>query len=154
MSIGLRRMRWWDVPDVHAIERDLFPEDPWSAEQFWQELAQPSRSYLVAEESGRVVGYAGAFVMAPDSDVQTVGVAPDAQGGGVATALVANLIHQVAERGATHLLLEVRADNDRARRLYERFGFVRISQRPRYYPDGVDAVIMRRAVTVDDRTEP
>ena len=74
-------LRWWHVAEVAALERRLFPDDAWSAEQFWQELAQPSRSYVVAEDDGRVVGYAGAFVMAPDSDVQTVGVAPDAQGG-------------------------------------------------------------------------
>jgi [ribosomal protein S18]-alanine N-acetyltransferase len=152
MSVSLRRMRWWDVPEVRAIERALFPKDPWSAEQFWQELAQPSRSYVVAEESGRIVGYAGSFVMAPDADVQTVGVAGDAQGRGVASALLTSLIDDAAHRGATHMLLEVRADNDPARHLYARFGFAQISRRPRYYPDGVDAVIMRRALSSAART--
>ena len=43
----------------------------------------------------------------------------------------------------THVMLEVRADNSAALRLYERFGFERISVRRRYYPDGADACIMR-----------
>ena len=45
-------------------------------------------------------------------------------------------------------MLEVRADNVPARRLYERHGFEEVSVRRRYYrqPDGpdVDAVVMRR----------
>jgi [ribosomal protein S18]-alanine N-acetyltransferase len=43
------------------------------------------------------------------------------------------------------VLLEVRADNDAAIRLYERHGFERIAVRRRYYqPGDVDAHIMRR----------
>ena len=41
------------------------------------------------------------------------------------------------------MLLEVRADNPRAQQLYRRFGFEQIHVRPRYYRDGVDALIMR-----------
>ena len=44
---------------------------------------------------------------------------------------------------AKDLLLEVRADNPRAQGLYKRPGFEEIHRRPRYYRDGVDAVIMR-----------
>jgi ribosomal-protein-alanine N-acetyltransferase len=42
------------------------------------------------------------------------------------------------------MLLEVRSDNDDARRLYERMGFQTIATRRRYYSDGSDALIMRR----------
>jgi ribosomal-protein-alanine N-acetyltransferase len=37
----------------------------------------------------------------------------------------------------------VRADNATARRLYARTGWVDAGVRPRYYADGVDAVVMR-----------
>jgi ribosomal-protein-alanine N-acetyltransferase len=43
------------------------------------------------------------------------------------------------------VFLEVRADNEPARKLYERFGFTEISVRKRYYqPSGVDAIVMCR----------
>jgi ribosomal-protein-alanine N-acetyltransferase len=46
------------------------------------------------------------------------------------------------------VLLEVRADNDRAIGLYERRGFSAIGRRPRYYqPSGTDAVVMKRERT-------
>jgi ribosomal-protein-alanine N-acetyltransferase len=143
MTFQLAPMRWWDIPAVQDIEADLFPDDAWSAEQFWQELSQPTRRYLVARGDDGIVGYAGAFVMSPDSDLQTIGVRADQQGRGVASELLVELLEEAARCGATHMLLEVRAGNARAVTLYERFGFARISERRRYYPDGSDAIIMR-----------
>jgi ribosomal-protein-alanine N-acetyltransferase len=54
------------------------------------------------------------------------------------------LVDQAVEREATSLLLEVRADNQRAIDLYHRRGFERIAIRHRYYqPGDIDAWIMR-----------
>jgi ribosomal-protein-alanine N-acetyltransferase len=150
MSATLAPMRWWHLPQVHAVEAELFPSDAWSMEQFWQELAQPTRTYLVAVEGDEVVGYAGMFVMPPDADVQTVAVRADRQGHGIARQLLVSLLDDVEGRGATHTLLEVRADNAGALGLYESLGFVRISERRRYYPDGGDALILRRAAREQD----
>ncbi len=151
MSTVLVPMRWWHLPQVHAIEAELFPADAWSQEQFWQELAQPTRAYLVAVDGDEVVGYAGLFVMPPDADVQTVAVRADRQGQGIARQLLVRLLDEVEGRGVTHTLLEVRADNASALGLYESLGFVRISERRRYYPDGGDALILRRAAREQDR---
>jgi ribosomal-protein-alanine N-acetyltransferase len=52
------------------------------------------------------------------------------------------------------MLLEVRSDNAPALALYERFGFMRISQRPKYYPDGGDALILRASLGVGDGPLP
>lgn len=138
-------MRWWHVDAVHALEEQLFPDDGWSREQFWAELAQPTRRYRVALDGDEVVGYAGLFVLPPDADVQTVGVRADQQGRGVGRLLLEPLVTAAEAQGVTHTMLEVRADNVGARSLYERLGFVRLSERRRYYPDGGDALIMRRA---------
>lgn len=137
-------MRWWHVDDVHALEQQLFVADAWSLEQFWSELAQPSRRYVVACDDARVIGYAGTSCLPPDADIQTVAVADDQRGQGVARAMLEHLLADVDARGATHTMLEVREGNDAAIALYARLGFVEISRRPRYYADGADAVIMRR----------
>jgi ribosomal-protein-alanine N-acetyltransferase len=137
-------MRWWHLGEVVELERALFPEDAWSAEQFWQELAHATRSYVVAVDSGDVVGYAGAFILAPDSDLQTVAVAQQAQGLGLAARMIGVLIDEARTAGCTHMILEVREDNSRAISLYQRLGYERISQRVNYYPDGGSALIMRR----------
>jgi ribosomal-protein-alanine N-acetyltransferase len=140
-------MRWWDVERLMPVERDLFGATAWTAESFWSELAHPqSRWYVVAEapEDAALLGYAGLMVSASDADVQTVAVAREAQGRGVGQVLVRALVAEAVRRGATSLLLEVRADNATAIGLYQRHGFERIAVRRRYYqPGDVDALVMR-----------
>jgi ribosomal-protein-alanine N-acetyltransferase len=142
-TITLRPMRWPDIEAVHAIESAVFTVDPWSAEQFWGELAQPTRSYVVAEDAGVIVGYAGAYLLPPDADVQTIAVSGAAQGRGVGRLLLEELIAIAVRHECSQLLLEVRSDNASALGMYERFGFESISKRRDYYASGVDALIMR-----------
>ncbi|HEX8497005.1 MAG TPA: ribosomal protein S18-alanine N-acetyltransferase [Actinomycetales bacterium] len=141
----LRPVRWWDVEALAALERELFDGDAWSAETWWAELAQPGRWYVCAHPADRpevVAGYAGASVSGTEADVMTVAVAPWAQGSGLGALLLTALVAAVRDRGARQLMLEVRADNVAAQRLYAKHGFERIAVRRGYY-DGVDAWIMR-----------
>jgi ribosomal-protein-alanine N-acetyltransferase len=150
-GITLRPLRWWDVEAVQALDADLFGATAWTPATFWSELAAgPTRWYVVAESAGPdgtgvLAGYAGLLVPGPEADVQTIAVAPAAQGRGVGTLLLRALTARAARSGANSLLLEVRADNAPAIALYEREGFERISVRRRYYqPGDIDALIMRR----------
>jgi ribosomal-protein-alanine N-acetyltransferase len=144
---ALRRLRWWDVEALVPLERELFGPGAWSAETFWSELAAPDRAYLLAEGAGgEPLGYGGlAGGRGGDADVQTLAVAPAAQGRGVGRALLGALLAEARARRAGAVLLEVRADNTAAQRLYASAGFERIGLRRGYYqPEGVDAVVMRR----------
>ena len=143
-GITLRDMEAADIPAVHALEQRLFPVDAWPLPMFHDELAQTdTRRYLVAEIHGGIVGYAGLMCIQPISDVQTIAVVPEQEGKGIGSALLTELIAESRRRHAQDVLLEVRADNPRAQQLYRRFGFEQIHVRPRYYRDGVDALIMR-----------
>jgi [ribosomal protein S18]-alanine N-acetyltransferase len=57
----LRAMARADLADVLALERELFPEDPWTPEMFAGEIAQPpeSRLYLLAEADAGDAGLGG-----------------------------------------------------------------------------------------------
>lgn len=143
-NVLLRPMRWWDIAQVATLEHQVFPRDAWSVEQFWEELAQPTRWYVVAEEpSGAIVGYAGLFLLQPEADVQTIAVALSAQGLGLGRQLLGALIDESVRQGCRHVTLEVRSGNAAALRLYAAAGFTQISRRSRYYPDGEDACILR-----------
>lgn len=147
-ELRLRPMRWWDVERVRPLERELFGGTAWTAESFWSELARPdSRCYLVVEDGpdgGAVLGYAGLMTTGSEADVQTLAVAPSAQGRGIGALLLRELLGEAARRGATSVLLEVRADNEAAIALYRRHGFEQIAVRRRYYqPGDVDALVMR-----------
>lgn len=141
--MNIRPMRWWDIADVHAIETEVFPVDAWRVEQFWSELAQPTRAYLVAEDDG-IVGYGGVFVLAPDSDIQTIAVAATHHEKGIGRALLKALTQRAQDAQCTSMMLEVRSDNQPAIEMYRSAGFEQISRRSNYYAPGVDALIMRR----------
>ncbi|WP_425555403.1 ribosomal protein S18-alanine N-acetyltransferase [Kitasatospora kazusensis] len=143
-------MRWWDIEAVVELERRLFPEDAWTAGMYWSELAEArpggTRHYTVATtEDGTVIGYAGLLVVTGEGDVQTIAVDDRHQGSGIGATLLTDLIAAAVRRDCEEMLLEVRVDNERARQLYERFGFETIGIRKGYYqPADVDALVMRR----------
>jgi len=147
----LRPMTAADLVQVLALEHELFPDDPWSAQMFAEEVAQPpeSRLYLVAETGAADVmaGYAGMmFVRAGvQADVLTIAVRPEHWGGGIGSALLAAMFQAARDHGCTEVFLEVRADNLRAHGLYLRRGFEEIGVRRGYYqPSGTDAIVMRK----------
>ena len=139
----IRRMRWWDVDAVAALERELF-DDAWSPEMFWNALAQgPSRTYLVAVDDATITGYAGLAAMPDEAYVKTIAVAPDPQREGRGATLLTALLADAKRRKLPRVGLEVRTDNAPAIRLYERFGFAPIAVRKGYYqPSGADALVM------------
>ncbi|WP_323375593.1 ribosomal protein S18-alanine N-acetyltransferase [Streptomyces alkaliterrae] len=155
-GVTLREMRWWDLPAVLLLEERMFPEDAWSPGMFWSELAHArgpfaTRRYLVAVEDDpsdgaeRIVGYAGLAAVDGTGDVQTIAVAPDREGRGLGALLLTELLAAATAFDCHEVLLEVRVDNSRAQRLYQRFGFEPIGVRRGYYqPAGVDALVMRR----------
>lgn len=145
----IRPLRWTDLPAVQALEQAAFPDDAWSAGSWWAELAtRPRRSYAVLEgPGGRVLGYAGLDLAGELADVMTLAVDPRERGAGHGRRLLRHLLAAAGSAGARAVLLEVRADNIAARRLYERHGFTVVHSRSGYYrPEGVDALVMRVGV--------
>ena len=157
---ALRPMRPADLASVLALELELFPDDPWSAQMFADEVAQPpsARLYLVAEADDAsgpaaataghgVAGYAGMMFLpgGVQADVLTIAVARGYWGRGIGSVLLDTMLRAARDRGCTEVLLEVRADNPRAHGLYQRRGFKDIGVRRGYYqPSGVDAIVMRK----------
>ncbi|MFF2507941.1 ribosomal protein S18-alanine N-acetyltransferase [Streptomyces sp. NPDC058067] len=142
-------MRWWDIEAVHALEKELFPDDAWSRGMFWSELAHArgagsTRRYVVAVDGDRLVGYAGLSASGDQGDVQTIAVARDQWGTGLGARLLTDLLRHATAFECAEVMLEVRVDNTRAQKLYQRFGFEPIGCRRGYYqPGNVDALVMR-----------
>jgi ribosomal-protein-alanine N-acetyltransferase len=145
VSVRLRPMRLADLPAVLELEEELFAPDTWTDAMYRDELTRTdTRSYLVAEEDERVVGYAGLIAYDDEAHVSTIGVATDRQGQGIGALLLDALLAE-ADRRSPVVLLEVRADNELAQSLYRRRGFTEIGRRRGYYqPSGADAVVMKR----------
>mgnify|MGYP006341705239 FL=1 len=143
--MSLRRADGSDLAAIIDLERTSFLTDAWSEATMREELLSPHSYYLVDEEAGNLLGYAGLRSPrgARDADIQTIAVAEPARGHGRGRALLRALLREAKERGAHEMFLEVRADNPGAEALYISEGFREIARRPGYYqPDNVDAIVM------------
>lgn len=143
---SIRPMTAADIGQVAALEQEIFPQ-PWSERSFREELEREDRAYLVAEEDDRVVGYGGLLMVDDEAHVTTLAVVPGHRRRRLASRLLHRLAWVAVEAGMRHFTLEVRTDNVAARALYQRFGFVPVGVRKKYYQDD-DALIMW-AVDID-----
>jgi len=141
--VRLRPMVDADVDAVLALDALVHPTT-WSPEFVRSQLGLPgSRTNLVAELYGALVGHAALLVVADEGHVTSVAVAPDHQRMGIGRVLLAALCRDAEHRGLVAMTLEVRVSNAAAIALYRRFGFAPSGVRPGYYADdGEDALIM------------
>jgi [ribosomal protein S18]-alanine N-acetyltransferase len=144
-ELELRRLSYADLPQVIAIERRAFPT-PWSLAMFVLELSKPSGICIAALLEGRIVGYLVCSRYDVVWHVMNVAVDDRLRRAGIARAMMERLF-ELADRPNEQYTLEVRASNDGAIKLYERFGFRSAGRRRAYYHDNrEDALIMWRTV--------
>ena len=130
------------VSELAKIEAELFSL-PWSENAFADLLKHDYCHYLVADENGDPVGFAGMTLLGDEGDIDKVMVELGHQRQGIADAMLEALFSLGAEKGAAAYTLEVRASNTPAIRLYEKHGFVSEGVRPRFYEKPTeDALIM------------
>jgi ribosomal-protein-alanine N-acetyltransferase len=145
-AMTVRSMTPNDVDDVLEIDRLSFPT-AWTKESYLRDLVNPSCYYLAAETEGKVVAYAGMWVVLDESHITTLAVHPDYQRKGLGRMLLENMIRFALARQAKTMTLEVRMSNRAAQRLYGASAFVPTAHIKNYYMDtGEDAVVMRLEV--------
>ena len=135
----LRRAGPADAPALAALEA-LAAHAPWRAEALAETLSLDTTLAWWVPHDGYAVGSAAAG----EGELLLLGVAPPARRRGLATALLAALEADWRTRGVEVAFLEVRADNDTAQALYARLGWRAAGRRRGYYPDGTDALLLRR----------
>ena len=142
-----------DANDIFEIEEMCFP-DPWSLESIKYELEENERAfYVVAEHSGKVVGYAGLWWILDEGHITNVAVRPGYRNRKIAEGIITVLLEHTESQGVLHHTLEVRRSNQPAINLYEKFGFEVCGVRKGYYQfDREDALIMWRHAELSDET--
>ncbi len=139
----IRRMEIDDIECIASMDADIFP-DPWTETGLFTYLIRNDTVFLVAEEGGKVAGYAGAQAAADEADIITVAVEEKMRGRGMGNLLLGELVKEVSALGSENVYLEVRASNGPARALYSKFGFTECGVRKNYYSDPKeDAVTMK-----------
>lgn len=139
------RYRQWEFKDLMAIsvmEREIFPTTAWTY-QMLADAFQSGKFYgICCEQDGEIIGYGGVTLGYDDAEIDNIGVSEFYRGEGIGRVILGMLVKFVKEKGKKKLYLEVRVSNTPAWLLYLRAGFKGVYARPRYYPDGEDAVVM------------
>ncbi|HSF81466.1 MAG TPA: GNAT family N-acetyltransferase [Anaerolineales bacterium] len=137
---------WRDLLTVRQLERVCFPRDAWPLLDIIGVLALPNVIRLKATLNGLVVGFI-AIDVRPSQDlawVATIGVLPEFQRRGIGSALLQASEGQLK---VGRLRLSVRASNQAALALYQRFQFQQVEVWPRYYQDGEQALVLEKRLT-------
>ena len=132
-----------DAPALAALHAAAFePGERWDAAAIATLLAMPGAFGLHILGAGFVL----ARVAADEAEILTLAVIPPARRRGHAGALLAGAMAGALLRGAGTMFLEVSDHNAAARALYAQAGFAEAGRRRRYYADGSDALVLRRAL--------
>ena len=144
--ITYREMIALDVPLLVGMEKEIYPESPWSAAQFREELAgvPKTRKYVVATLDNEIIGYGGAAIAGDVVDIHTLTVITKFRRQGIATQMLQQLENWATSKGISTFMLEMREGNLEAQPLYEKYGYSVISRRDNYYSPGIHALIMRK----------
>ncbi len=134
-----------DVPAIHKLEEAAFPA-PWRREFFLSELDASGRFNLVARHGGLVIGYLFAMWFFDEMHVNKIAVAESERRKGIAQALMDRCIEFAIAHAIRTISLEVRKSNHGAQSFYKQLDFMATYRRPRYYPDGEDAVVMTKVL--------
>ena len=130
-----------DQKDIAILEKECFSE-PWS-ESAILESSKCGTLFLLFEEEGEVLGYAGMQVIPPEGYITNIAVTSASRGKGIGSALVDALVVFSKEKGIRLISLEVRESNLAAQGLYRKKGFATLGKRKRFYANPTeDAIIM------------
>lgn len=142
LSIAIERMQPEDVERVVELDQMCFPL-PWSEGAYNTEVRNPSAYYIVARAQGKIVGYAGMWLIMDEAHITTVGVDPEFRGRKVGERVLINILDEAIHRGARRATLEVRRTNSIAQNLYHKYNFHTVAIRKGYYTDNdEDAFVM------------
>jgi RimJ/RimL family protein N-acetyltransferase len=134
-----------DIPAIMAIERTPGFEDVvgrWPREQHAAEMAKSGSRYLVLRKDGEIVAFAiFQHIGEPDRRVHLKRIVAREAGRGAGSRLLSSALDWLYTETETNRVdLDLFVENERARRTYEKLGFV-VEGRLRDYHRSVDGRI-------------
>lgn len=144
-DVRLRRAVSADLPPLVALEAS-FPGDRLQSAELARFVRAANVDVWVAEIDGEIVAdaivvFRRGFQVAR---LASLVVDPRYRCRGIATRLMRHLEADALQRGCVAMLLEVRVDNQTARRLYEALGYELVGTTAGFYEDGSAALRLRK----------
>lgn len=145
---AIRRAVSADVASLVHLEQAVFEMEQLTARSFRRYIAHERADVIVAERPDGIVAYGITAHRAGSAQSRLISLATAtrATARGIGTLLLETLHELASLRGMTRMSLEVRRDNAAALSLYERLGYRMIGEKPDYYADFCDALVLQRSL--------
>ena len=141
----IRKWQYADNLSVYKIEKESF-SDPWTKEMISDTFIQDNFIGFVAEEEGTLQGYIALTYCLDEAEINIIAVKREFRRKGIASKLLETTFDALKKAGINKIFLEVRKSNICAINLYQKNGYLTISQRKKYYSDGEDAIVMEKVI--------
>lgn len=135
------------LDDLKTIKNVLISDfdDFWNYDILKEELEYSSSFFKVAKNNDiEIVGFAGLKVIIDEADIMNIVIKKSYRNNGIGSFLLENLISYAKNINLNSLTLEVDENNLSAIHLYNKFGFINIGIRKKYYNGISDAIIMKK----------
>lgn len=143
MGVEIRRAELADIPEMLVIECQSFSH-PWSANIFVNELTNPLCRYLCCFSDTEMAGYIGIKIILDEASIDNIAVKLSMRGKKISKLLLEHAEAHCRQHGAKSIFLEVRESNYIAIALYNGAGFEALGVIKGYYPDGENAILMKK----------
>lgn len=117
----------------------------WTEAGYRREIESPNSDLLVLLANSQVIGLGCLWAILDEAHITTLAIHPECHRRYLGQLLLIQLLQLAHRRALTHATLEVRASNNCALGLYQKFGFRTAGQRKGYYKDGENALILWRS---------
>ena len=142
--MNIRPWRYEDLNEIAVLESECFSEEPWNMQMLAESFLSPQFTGVLLEEDGTITAYGGIGVVEDEAELQLIATAEMYRRCGRGAKILEDLLSIAREKGAERVFLEVRVSNAPAMSMYLKYGFCGAYARLRYYPDGEDALVMRK----------
>ena len=148
MAILIEPTSLKDLDMLNRIEKACFTSEPYTREQLAYLLKSPNAISLVAKEdnetAGFIIGMKENYGKTTVGHIVTIDVLPKHRRAGVGLQLLDKLEKEVVGEGVKTIYLEVRIDNQAARRLYAKKGYTELEPLENYYNKGKHGLRMKK----------
>lgn len=127
------------IKTLVEIYKNCFPDKNWTEKDFLD--LKKSGCEIIASENSFIIYR----VTLDEAEIITIGVKKDKRNQGLASSLINLMIKDLQEKKVKNIFLEVSNNNIQALKLYEKFGFQKISIRKKYYGE-LDAIVMKKII--------
>ena len=147
INYNIRPMKIEDLDEVMSIEDTSFIA-PWKKEEFVNEFKSNQFANIFVVETNvdhttkKIIGFYDYWVTFDSATIAQIAIDPAYQRQHLGSLLMEEIIKDARAKKVRTMTLEVRKNNEKAVKLYQKFGFKQTLVKEKYYSNGDDAIYM------------